>query len=40
MIEEQFSLGTAHEAFAEDGSLLDAEKAAEVKAIGGKLAGA
>ena len=40
VIEEQFSLGTAHEAFAEDGSLLDAEKAAEVKAIGGKLAGA
>ena len=38
VIAEQFSLPTAHEAFAEDGSLLDPEKAAQVKAIGRKLA--
>lgn len=38
VIPEQFSLPTAHEAFAEDGGLLDPEKAAQVKAIGRKLA--
>ena len=38
VIAEQFSLPTAHEAFSEDGGLLDPEKAAVVKAIGRKLA--
>ena len=38
VIEKEFSLAKAHEAFAEDGSLLDAGKAAEVKAIGKALA--
>lgn len=38
VIAEQFSLPSAHEAFAEDGSLLDPEKAAEAKAVGRKLA--
>lgn len=38
VIAEQFSLPTAHEAFAEDGSLLDPDMTAQVKAIGRKLA--
>lgn len=38
VIAEQFSLAAAHKAFAEDGSLIDAEKTAQVKAIGRKLA--
>ena len=38
VLESEFSLPKAHEAFAEDGSLLDAGKAAEVKAIGKALA--
>jgi len=38
VLEAEFSLPKAHEAFAEDGSLLDAEKTAEVKAIARKLA--
>ena len=38
VLEGEFSLPKAHEAFADDGSLLDAEKAAEVKAIARKLA--
>ncbi len=39
VVEEQFSLPKAHEAFAEDGSLLNEEFAAEVKEIGKSLAG-
>ena len=39
VIAEQFSLPTAHEAFAEDGSLLNSEYAAKVSEIGRKLAG-
>ena len=38
VIAEQFSLASAHEAFTADGSLLNAEQLAEVKAIGTKLA--
>ena len=37
-IVEQFSLPTAHEDFAYDNSLIDAEKVAKVKTIGRKLA--
>jgi NAD(P)H-dependent FMN reductase len=40
VIQEEFSLPKAHEAFAEDGSLINPEHAAKVKAIGWKLAGA
>lgn len=39
VLQEEFSLPKAHEAFAEDGSLLNGEHAAKVKAIGWKLAG-
>jgi NAD(P)H-dependent FMN reductase len=39
VLQEEFSLPKAHEAFAEDGSLLNAEFAAKVSAIGWKLAG-
>lgn len=39
VMQEEFSLPKAHEAFAEDGSLLNAELAAKVSAIGWKLAG-
>ena len=38
VIADQFSLPTAHEAFGEDGGLLDAENEAKVKAIGKALA--
>jgi chromate reductase, NAD(P)H dehydrogenase (quinone) len=38
VLQDEFSLPKAHEAFAEDGSLLNAEHAAKVKAIGWKLA--
>ncbi len=38
VLEEQFSLPKAHEAFAEDGSLLNPEVAAKVMAIGKTLA--
>jgi chromate reductase, NAD(P)H dehydrogenase (quinone) len=40
VLQEEFSLPKAHEAFAEDGSLLSSEHAAKVSAIGWKLAGA
>ncbi|QTN31045.1 NAD(P)H-dependent oxidoreductase [Akkermansiaceae bacterium] len=40
VIQEEFSLPKAHEAFAEDGSLINNEYAGKVKAIGWKLAGA
>jgi len=39
VLQEEFSLPQAHEAFAEDGSLLNADHAAKVIAIGWKLAG-
>lgn len=39
VLQEEFSLPKAHEAFAEDGSLLNAEHNAKVSAIGWKLAG-
>jgi len=39
VLQEEFSLPKAHEAFAEDGGLLNAELAAKVSAIGWKLAG-
>ena len=39
VMQEEFSLPKAHEAFAEDGSLLNSELAAKVSAIGWKLAG-
>jgi len=38
VLEKEFSLPKAHEEFEEDGSLLDAEKALQVKAIGAALA--
>ncbi len=38
VLEKDFSLAKAHEAFAEDGSLLDEEKAAAVLAVGKALA--
>ena len=40
VIREEFSLPKAHEAFAEDGSLLNSEHAAKVSAVGWALAGA
>lgn len=39
VLQEEFSLPKAHEAFAEDGSLLNSEYATKVRAIGWKLAG-
>lgn len=39
VLQEEFSLPKAHEAFADDGNLLNAEYAAKVSAIGWKLAG-
>jgi chromate reductase len=38
VIQEEFSLPKAHEAFAEDGSLLNGEYGSKVKAIGWKMA--
>lgn len=38
VLEEEFSLPKAHEAFAEDGTLLDADQAAKAAAIGKALA--
>lgn len=38
VLQEEFSLSKAHEAFAEDGSLLNSEFAAKLRAIGWKLA--
>jgi NAD(P)H-dependent FMN reductase len=38
VLREEFSLAKAHEAFAEDGSLLHVETAGKVKAIGWKMA--
>lgn len=38
VLEKEFSLPKAHEAFNEDGGLLDGEAAAKVKAIGRELA--
>lgn len=38
VIEDQFSLPSAHEAFGDDGGLLDAEAEVKVKAIGKALA--
>jgi chromate reductase, NAD(P)H dehydrogenase (quinone) len=40
VIEDQYSLPSAYEAFAEDGSLVNDEITAKVKAIGSALAGA
>jgi NAD(P)H-dependent FMN reductase len=40
VLEDEFSLPKAHEAFAEDGSLIDEEKAEQVRMIGRKLADA
>lgn len=39
VMQEEFSLPKAHEAFAEDGKLISAENGAKVSAIGWKLAG-
>jgi NAD(P)H-dependent FMN reductase len=39
VLQEEFSLPKAHEAFTEDGYLLNAEHTAKVSAIGWKLAG-
>ena len=38
VLEKEFSLPKAHEAFTENGRLLDEEKTAEVKAVGRGLA--
>lgn len=39
VIQDEFSLPKAHEAFSEDGKLINSEYAAKVNAIGWKLAG-